>query len=85
MAQTPVAKFMAQDRHDLLGLALLDQSVIDDDMLLPRQAEEVGVGVRAALAAVNDKHFVQRELESLREGLHFGFQLALLEGREFVE
>ena len=54
VAEAPVAELVRQDSDDLLGLALLDQGIINDDMLLPGQAEEVGIAVRAALAAVND-------------------------------
>lgn len=81
----PVAQLVRQHGDDLLGLALLNQRVVDDNVLLPRQAEEVRVAVGAALAPVDDVQLVQRELEALRQGLDAVLELALLERRQLVE
>ena len=52
--ETPMAELMAEDSDHFLRIALLDQSVIDDDMLLPWQTKKVCIAVSAPLAAVND-------------------------------
>lgn len=58
VAQTPMTQLMTQDGHDLFRLAFLDQRVVDDDVLLPRQAVEVRVGMRASLASVDNIHLL---------------------------
>ena len=60
VAKAPVAKFVRQDGNHLLSVALLDQGVIDDDMLLPRKTKEVGIAVCAALATIDDIELVER-------------------------
>jgi hypothetical protein len=80
-----VAELVCQDSDNLLGLALLDQRIVDDNVLLPRQTEEVGVAVRTALASINDVELVQRELQLLGQILDALLQLAGLQGRELVE
>lgn len=55
MTQAPVAQLVGQDSRDLLCVALLNQRIIDDDVLLPGHAKEVGIAMGASLAAVNDE------------------------------
>ncbi len=85
VAQAPVAELMGENSHNLLSLALLNQGVIDDNMLLPRETKEVGIAMGAALAAVNHIQLMQRELELLGQGLDVGLELAFLQGRQLVE
>jgi len=85
MAQAPVSEFVGKNGNNLLGLALLNQSVIDDDMLLPGQSKEIGVAMRAALAAVDDVQLMQREVQLLGETLDISLKLAFLQGRQLVE
>lgn len=85
MAQAPVTKFVGENSNDLLGLALLNQSVVDNNVLLPGETKKIGVAVSAALAAIDDVEFVKGELELLGEILNVGLELAFLQGRKFVE
>ena len=85
VAKLPMTKFVTKHSNNLLGLALLKKSVVDDNVLLPRQAVEVGVGVCAALAAIDNVELGQWELEAASECLDLGFELAVLEGRKLVE
>ena len=77
MAHFPVAEFVREDGFDFFDFGFLDESVVDDNFLLPGQAGEVGVAVRAALAAVDDVELVQRELELLGERLDALLEIAL--------
>lgn len=85
MAQAPVAKLVGENSNDLLGLALLDQSVVDDNVLLPGKTKEVGIAVGAALASINDVELVEGEVEFLGETLDLRLELALLQGGQLVE
>ena len=85
MTQLPVTQFVRKNCNNLLGLALLDQGIVDDNVLLPGHAKEVGVAVGAALAAINDVQLGERELELLGQVLDAALELALLKGRELVE
>lgn len=76
---------MAQHCNNLLRLALLEQSVIDDDVLLPRKTVEVSVTVSTALAAINDVQLRERELELLGQVLDTGLDLTGLQRRQLVE
>lgn len=80
-----MAELVGQNSDNLLRLALLDQGIIDDDVLLPRQTEEVGIAVSAALATIDDVQLVQRKLQPLGQVLNALLQLAGLQGRELVE
>ena len=80
-----MAKLVAQHCNHLLRLALFDQGVVDDNMLLPGQTEEVGITVGTALAAVDHKQRFERELQPLSECLDPGLKFARLEGRQFIE
>ena len=60
---------MTQYCYHLFGLALLDKSVVDDDVFLPRQSIEVRVAVGTSLTAINDIQLVQWELQPLRQPL----------------
>lgn len=85
MTKLPVAKLVGKNRDNLLSLALLNEGVINDDVLLPRQTKEIGVAVGAALASVDDIQLVEGELELLGKILYIRLQLAFLQGRELIE
>ena len=76
---------MSEDSDDLLCLALFNQSIIDDDVLLPGHSEEIGVAVRTPLTTVNDVQLVEREVQLLSQVLNAGLELARFQGRELVE
>jgi hypothetical protein len=85
MAKAPVTEFVGEHGHHLLSLTLLNQSVIDDNMLLPRETKEIGVAVGAALASINHVQLMQRELQLLGEILNVGLELAFFKRGELVE
>lgn len=85
MAQRPVTKLMSEDRNDLLRLGLLNQSVVDDDVLLPWKAKEVGIAVGTALTSIDNVELLEGELELRGQSLNTGLQLAWLQRRKLVE
>lgn len=85
VAELPVAELVGEDGHDFLGLAVLEEGVVDDNVLLPGQAVEEGVGVGAALAAVNDVELLEREVEGAGKLLDLCLELAILQRGELVE
>ena len=76
---------MAQHSNNLLRLGLLNQSIVDDNVLLPWQTVEVGITVGTALAAVNNVQLGEREVESLGQVFDTGLELTGLKRRELVE
>lgn len=80
-----MAKLMAKHSNNLLGLCLLDQSIVDDNVLLPWQTVEVGIAVGTALAPVNDMQLGEREFESLGQVLDTSLEFTGLKGRKLVE
>lgn len=76
---------MSQNGSDFLGFALLDQGIIDDNVLLPWQAKEVGVAMRASLASVNDIQFGKGKLELRGQCLHRCLEFAGFQRGELVE
>lgn len=85
VAEAPVTKFMTQDGNDFLSLALLNQGIIDDNVLFPRQAVEVRVAVSTPLAAINDIQLMERELELPGKALNACLQFSGFQRRELVE
>jgi hypothetical protein len=85
VAELPVAEFVGKNGDDLVGFRLFNQGVINDNVLLPWQTVKVGVGVRASLASINDKQFLQGEVVGGSQFLNLGLEFALLEGRQLVE
>lgn len=80
-----MAQFMRQDSYDLLGLALLDEGIIDNNVLLPGHSKEIGVAVGAPLTAINHVQLVERELELSSESLDSSLQFSGFQGSELVE
>ena len=85
MTQLPVAELVRKNRNNLLGLALLDQSVKEDNVLFPGHSEEISIAVSAPLAAINHMQLGQGELELSSQGLNACLELAFLQRRELVE
>lgn len=85
MTKLPVTKLVRKNSNNLLRLALLNKSIVDDNVLLPGETKEIRVGVGAALAAVDDVELVQGELEAGGKRLDLCLELAVLEGRQLVE
>lgn len=85
VSQLPVSKLVGENSNDLLSLALLNQSIEQDDMFLPGHSKEISIAVGASLAAIDDVELVQGELELSSQGLDTGLQLTLLQGRELVK
>lgn len=80
-----MAELVCENRNDLLGLALLDEGVVDDDVLLPWQTKEVGIAVGTSLASINDVELLEREVETRSESLDTGLECARVQRRELVE
>ena len=80
-----MAKFVSKNSDNLLGLALLDQGIVDDNVLLPWHTEEIGITVSTSLAAINNIELVKRELQAFSKALNTSLQVARLEGRKLVE
>lgn len=76
---------MTQDGDNLIGLALFNQSVVDDDVLFPRQTKEVGIAVGAALATVDNIQFLKGEFQLPSEVLNTGLEYTRLQRRQLVE
>jgi hypothetical protein len=85
VTKLPVTKLVRKNSNNLLRLALLNKSIVDDNVLLPGETKEIGVGVGAALAAVDDVELVQGELEAGGKRLDLCLELAVLERRQLVE
>lgn len=85
VAETPVSKFMTQHSDNLLRFTLLKQSIIDDDMLLPRETVEIGVGVGTALAAVDNMQLGKRELQLFGKLLNASLNFTGLKRGQLVE
>lgn len=81
----PVTEFVCKNSDNLLGLALLNQGIKDDNVLAPGETVEVGVAVSAALGTIDNVEVLQRELESASQSLNFGAQLTRLKRTEFVK
>lgn len=85
MAELPVTQLVSKNSNNLIRLALLNQSIVDNNVLLPGKTKEVGVGVGASLASINDVELVQGELEACGERFNLGLELTIFERRELVE
>ena len=80
-----MAQLVSENSPDLIGLVALNQSIVENDVLLPGEAKEIRVGVSAALATVNDEELVQGELEAGSKVVNHGLELALGKRRQLVE
>lgn len=85
MVQSPVADFVSNDGNDFVFLGMVNQGIIKDDALAPRKAGKVGIRVRGALGAVNDKEFLEGKLDRLGQIFNFCLQRAVLKGNKGVE
>jgi hypothetical protein len=85
VTKLPVTQLVSENSNNLLRLALLDKSIVDDNVLLPGETEEIGVGVGASLASINDVELVEGEFEACSESLDLRLELTILERRQLVE
>ena len=85
MTELPVTQLVGKNSNNLIGLALLNQSIVDDNVLLPRETKEIGVRVGASLASINDVELVKGELETGGESFNLGLELTIFERRQLVE
>lgn len=85
MTKLPVAQFVSKNSNNLIRLALLDESIVDNNVLLPGETKEIGVGVGASLASINDIELVERELEASGKSFNLGLELTILKRRQLVE
>jgi hypothetical protein len=85
VTKLPVTQLVRKNGNDLLGLALLNQSIVDNNVLLPGETKEIGVGVGTSLASINDVELVQGELEACGKRFNLGLELTVLERRQLVE
>lgn len=80
-----MTELVREDGNNFLFLALLNQCVIDDNVLLPRKTEEISVTMRAALTAIDDEQFLEREVKFLCQRLGLSLQFAFLQRGQLVE
>lgn len=85
MTKLPVTQFVSENSNNLIRLALLNESIVDDNVLLPGETKEIGVGVGASLASINDIELVKGELEASSESFNLGLELTILKRRQLVE
>ena len=85
VTQRPVTKLVCENCNDLLWLGLLNQSIVDDNVLLPWETKEVSIAVGTALASVDNVELLERELELGSQGLDTRLQLAWLQRRKLIE
>jgi hypothetical protein len=85
VTKLPVAQLVGKNSDNLFSFALLDKSIVDNNVLLPGETKEIGVGVGAALAAIDDVELVQGKLEAGGEGFNTRLEVAILERGELVE
>lgn len=85
VAKLPVAEFMSKNSKNFLVGAVVDQGVKEGNVLLPWQAGEVGVGVAAALASIDDVEVGQRVLDAGGKVLDPGLELTVGKRGELVE
>lgn len=81
----PVAQLVCQNCFHLFLGALFQEGVVDDNLLLPWEAGEVGIAVGASLAAIDNLEFAEWELELACQCIDTSLECSLLEWLEFVE
>ena len=81
----PVTKFVRENSLDFLVGGLFDQSIVNDNLLLPRETGEVSIAVSAALAAVDDLQLRQRKLETLSQSFDGFFERSWFQWSKLVE
>lgn len=85
VSHLPVTQLVSKNGLDLLGIRLLNQSIVDNNLLLPGQTGEVGVAVSTTLAAIDDLQFREREFETLSKSLDGDLERAGLERSKLVK
>lgn len=85
MSKLPVTKLVSKHCSNLVWGVAFNQSVVENNVLLPGQTKEVGIGMAATLATVDDEELVQRELEVGSKGVDLCLELAFGERRQLIE
>lgn len=86
MSQTPVSQFMRQDCFDFAVFGFLEECIVENDFLFEEgKTGEVSIAMGAALAAVNDLQFGEREFEFGGQCFDLFTKWAGLERSELVE
>jgi len=80
-----MTQLVRQHGNNFLVLALLNQRIINNNVLLPRQPEEVGIRMRAPLASIDDVELLQGELELFGQSFNAILQRPSFERGELVE
>lgn len=80
-----MTKFMCKNCDYFLRLALLNESIVDDNMLLPWHAKEVSIAMSTSLTSINYVELGKRELQSFSKAFNTSLQVSRLERRELVE
>lgn len=80
-----MSKLVRQDGNDFIRVRLLDKSIVNDNVLLPRQTIEIGVRVGTALRPINDEEVLQREFMRSSQSIDLGLEFALLKRRKLIE
>ena len=63
MREAPMAQFMAEHCDHFLRFALLDESIVNDNMFLPWQAKEISIAMCTPLTSINDIQAAEWELQ----------------------
>lgn len=80
-----MTKFVCKNCDYFLRLALLNESIVDDNMLLPWHAKEVSIAMSTSLTSINYVELGKRELQSFSKAFNTSLQVSRLERRELVE
>lgn len=74
VSHTPVTEFVCQNSFDFLVRALLQESIVDDNLLLPGQTSEISVAMSTALTTINNLKLCERKLERSSQSFDTLFQ-----------
>ena len=85
VSHLPVTQLVSKNSLDLLSVGLLNQSIVDDNLLLPGQSGEVGIAVSTTLAAIDDLQLGKGEFETLSKSFDGDLERAGFERSKLVE
>lgn len=85
MSHFPVAQLVCKDSLNLLLGALLNKSIVQNNLFLPWQTGEVSIRVSRALGTINDLKLAERELETCGKRFDAVLERARLKRSELVE
>lgn len=85
VSHLPVTQLVGENSLDLLGVRLLNQCIVNDNLLLPGQTGEVSIAVSTTLATIDDLQFRKGEVEALSKSFDSVLEWAGLERSKLVE